>query len=111
VKLSVQYHAEQINVSFRRISPNQKSFLHGSSARIAGAPSKRKKMKEKCSEGLSYACSLSARIVTRLYDADRLLQNDRATTHQNMWLGECGFCIALYVISPPSHFGNASLPH
>lgn len=30
---------------------------------------KEKKMKEKCSEGLSYACSLSARIVTRLYDA------------------------------------------
>lgn len=54
----------------------------------------------------------SSRIVTRLYDADRLLQNDRATIHQNMWLGECGFCIAaLYAISPPSHFGNASLPH
>lgn len=81
-----------------------------SPARIAGAPSKRKK-KEKCSEGLSYACSLSARIVTRLYDADRLLENDRATTHQNMWLGECGFCAALYAISLSFHFGNASLPH
>lgn len=89
-----------------------KIFPPRSPVHIAGAPSKRKKNERKMQRRSLMRVRRSSRIVTRLYDADRLLQNDRATIHQNMWLGECGFCIAaLYAISPPSHFGNASLPH
>lgn len=69
-------------------------------------------MKGKCSEKVSLMrvrrLGAYCHATLRRWSFIRMI----APRHTRMRLGERGFCVAaLYAISPPSHFGNASLPH